>query len=70
MHIFIIKRIQVNHFLIAIISKFSFHIIYISNTSTHTCCKISSGITQNNHSSTRHVFTTMITHTFYNHIGA
>ncbi len=38
--IFFIQRIQVDHFRIAKRSKLSFHIIYISDSSAHACCKI------------------------------
>ena len=45
------------------------YIIHISNATAHACCKISAGIAKDDNPATGHVFTTMITHSFYYHIG-
>ena len=38
----------------------------IGNTAAHTCCKVLSCFSKHNHTTAGHVFTSMITYTFYN----
>src|SRR6185436_18107322 len=68
LYVFLIKRVEVDHFFITVIAKFSFNVVHISNATTHTSRKIPTCVAKHYHSSTSHVFTTMITHTFYDSI--
>ena len=52
------------HFLIQTLVQIVAFIQYISDTTTHTGCKVFTGGSQDYYTSAGHVFTTMITYTF------
>src|SRR5947207_9439704 len=59
-----------NHLSIDLWWEVSMNIEYIGNSTRHTSCKVTSSRTQDDHTTSSHVFTAMVPHTFNNSGGA
>src|SRR5690606_31628171 len=63
--IFGLQRIEIYHFHIAIVPKRAFEIIYPCNAAAHPGGEVTARRTQYQGTAARHVFATMVTHTFH-----
>src|SRR5262249_8383976 len=57
---------EIDHLEIAALSKIAFFVDDVSKTAAHTCREVAAGSAKHDHASARHVFATVVTHTFHN----
>ena len=68
--VFVFHFFNGNHIFVQIPIQMAVLIEYISDTTAHTCCKVLSCLTKNDHTATGHIFTSMFSHTLYNCVGS
>ena len=64
--IFVFHFFDGNHGFVQVLVKNIIHIQYICDTAAHTCCKVLASLTKYDYAAACHIFTTMLSHAFYN----
>ena len=66
----IFQQRKLYHFHVTEVIEVTVFIPYVSNSPTHTCSKVTSGLTQYDYSSASHILTAMVAYSFYYRNGS